>query len=684
MKRVTLVFIVLLLVGTALLFGQSEGDWRTRASGNWTATNVWQKYESGAWVDKTTNPSGTSTSNAVTISAGHSVNLNNSRSIGKIDVYGALTVNTGRTLTTEIIDVNPGQSTSPVGKLSLSGTGKIAFGSAGEIKIHPYGEFAASSGGLITGIGKFTLLANAVFDTKNPDGIYLFDEIDGTFGTIQCTNTDEDMTDVSLSTSAHYTFSSPEDSQVANGLPATVKSLIVNIAEPGDPIIEHELELVGDVTITEKLKYLAGDINTGDFGISYTSGATLEYAGLYFTQLTDNGCFPASDGPTHLVIDNERGVVLHATRTIPGDMLLADGEFDLEGNVLTVNGTTTKMPTGSITDRDLYTDGYIEPAKFISFAETNNSGYLKNITVTTSVDQQISGVVKRKWVVSVDSMGTKVVTINWSADEDGTREWEEGTYPTFTWTASKGSKANLSYESFDAGPPREYVGSAPSSEEGGDFLIQNNGIYEGTLPVEFSNFTASVTSQGLVRVMWTTSSETNVQGFYLYRSQIEEVETAELISPMISATNTSTTQVYIYNDSSLTTDGTYYYWLLNVNMDNSESFYGPVSFVYNANGSSGNQVVPVVQGISKLYPNPFNPNVSIQYGITNDTDVTISVYNSKGQRVFVSKPGRKSVGFHTFVWDGKDTHGTACPSGVYLFSMNAGKRTYTTRATLMK
>lgn len=68
----SLFFIFLLFIGSISLFAQVNGDYRTRNSGDWNDTDVWQRYSSGSWSNVTTAP--TSANGTVTIS--HNININ--------------------------------------------------------------------------------------------------------------------------------------------------------------------------------------------------------------------------------------------------------------------------------------------------------------------------------------------------------------------------------------------------------------------------------------------------------------------------------------------------------------------------------------------------------------------------------------------------------------------------------
>jgi len=210
------------------------------------------------------------------------------------------------------------------------------------------------------------------------------------------------------------------------------------------------------------------------------------------------------------------------------------------------------------------------------------------------------------------------------------------------------------------------------------------GPEESTLPIELSSFTASLSAQNYVTLHWVTQSETGVAGFRVYRSSEQDLSTAEAISPLIDATNTSNTQSYIYVDAELNQDGTYYYWLENADIDGSSGFHGPVSVQYVVIG--GNQTPPTVilDGINSIYPNPFNPNAFINYGINREGLVDISVYNLRGQLIRNLLRDHLEVGNHTISWDGRTETGSICGSGIYLVRMSVGNRSYTHRVMLMK
>ncbi|MCB5271249.1 MAG: T9SS type A sorting domain-containing protein [Candidatus Cloacimonetes bacterium] len=205
-----------------------------------------------------------------------------------------------------------------------------------------------------------------------------------------------------------------------------------------------------------------------------------------------------------------------------------------------------------------------------------------------------------------------------------------------------------------------------------------------TLPVELSSFTAILTADLFVRLQWITQSETGVSGFYIYRSTERDIATAMIVNPFISATNTSEQQSYQYVDSNLYEPGTYYYWLSVQNIDGSVDYHGPTTVYYDTNPNQGTPGIPIVSGLSSIYPNPFNPSATVAYGLSKDADVNFVIYNSRGQIIRQISEGQKAAGSWKLIWNGLDENGDTYSSGVYHIRMNAGNQSFVKKAVLMK
>ena len=84
-------------------------------------------------------------------------------------------------------------------------------------------------------------------------------------------------------------------------------------------------------------------------------------------------------------------------------------------------------------------------------------------------------------------------------------------------------------------------------------------------------------------------------------------------------------------------------------------------------------------GLSKAYPNPFNPRTSFELSVPHDNYVSVKVYNLMGQLVDVLLSDYMSADIYHLVWDG-----SSVPSGVYLIRAENGSDISTQKIMLLK
>ncbi|HPT71398.1 MAG TPA: FlgD immunoglobulin-like domain containing protein [Candidatus Cloacimonadota bacterium] len=195
---------------------------------------------------------------------------------------------------------------------------------------------------------------------------------------------------------------------------------------------------------------------------------------------------------------------------------------------------------------------------------------------------------------------------------------------------------------------------------------------EQTLPVELGSFAATFTTEGNITLYWTTYSETDVLGYHVFRNTENIVSSANcLTQSLIPANNTSYTQHYSFTDDEVGTDHvTYYYWLQYTEFSGQTILSSPISIEVN---QSVTPSVPALStSIQNVYPNPFVNSATIQYGLKTDDQVEMNIFNIKGQLVKRLINIGKIAGTYDVRWDGKDTNGNVCSSGVYYIEMHTG------------
>jgi hypothetical protein len=88
--------------------------------------------------------------------------------------------------------------------------------------------------------------------------------------------------------------------------------------------------------------------------------------------------------------------------------------------------------------------------------------------------------------------------------------------------------------------------------------------------------------------------------------------------------------------------------------------------------------------LNSNYPNPFNPETTISYSLSQGENVKIEVYNVRGQLVRTLVNENKAAGHHKVVWTGVDNNNRPVSSGVYYYKMTAGKYSSSKKMILMK
>jgi len=97
------------------------------------------------------------------------------------------------------------------------------------------------------------------------------------------------------------------------------------------------------------------------------------------------------------------------------------------------------------------------------------------------------------------------------------------------------------------------------------------------------------------------------------------------------------------------------------------------------------QGVPENFVLEQNFPNPFNPETAIRFGLPQQSVVTIKIYDLAGREIAtVLDRVELAAGRHQRVWDGRDAQGRVVPSGIYFYRLAAGSFVTTKKLTLMK
>jgi N-acetylneuraminic acid mutarotase len=194
--------------------------------------------------------------------------------------------------------------------------------------------------------------------------------------------------------------------------------------------------------------------------------------------------------------------------------------------------------------------------------------------------------------------------------------------------------------------PGGYAGSAFANFDVvacGDLLV---------IPVELSAFGANV-NNGTVILNWSTTTETNNQGFEIQRNSGNGFEVLAFIRG-----NGTSTEVhnYSYADRNVI-PGIYSYRLRQVDFDGTAKYSKTIEVKVE---------IPGVYSLEQNYPNPFNPSTQINFNLAADSKVTLKVFNLLGQEVVTLLNENMTAGVHNVTFNAANL-----PSGVYIYKMGA-------------
>ena len=264
--------------------------------------------------------------------------------------------------------------------------------------------------------------------------------------------------------------------------------------------------------------------------------------------------------------------------------------------------------------------------------------------------------------------GSAMKLYHWNSNSN---QWEEaGLYVT---SGGSGSKVDPYYV--------EYSGLNSYSP----YTLGSEG--DPSLPVQLSSFSAQLINN-ISSLNWTTQSETDNHGWYVYRSSKNNFSQSVIISDFIEGHGTTTEpQNYNFQDCSNDTAAgdTLYYWLKSLDFSGTTHLYAqnakltiPDDYEPPTPG-----VTPIKFGLYQNFPNPFSPSVQsktkIYFCLQSNANAKIDIYNIKGQLVntiydnFTEFDSNDPVPKATY-WDGRNKLGNFLSAGIYFYRLQVNNK----------
>lgn len=117
---------------------------------------------------------------------------------------------------------------------------------------------------------------------------------------------------------------------------------------------------------------------------------------------------------------------------------------------------------------------------------------------------------------------------------------------------------------------------------------------------------------------------------------------------------------------------------------NSLKLSGAMLFESYGSAAEDNAIPPATFRLLNAYPNPFTNNMNIYLDMAKQAEVSVKIYNLKGQVVKSWQPNLYTAGRNTIGWDATSDNGNKVASGVYIWKVQSGNLTESCKVVVSK
>ncbi|MCF7832556.1 MAG: T9SS type A sorting domain-containing protein [Candidatus Marinimicrobia bacterium] len=213
-----------------------------------------------------------------------------------------------------------------------------------------------------------------------------------------------------------------------------------------------------------------------------------------------------------------------------------------------------------------------------------------------------------------------------------------------------------------------FEGENPDDEPWTDIQIVST-MTDAATAIELIEFKVLPVKDHIL-VTWQTATQTENAQFILERKT--QNSDWEIIHEISGAGTNSKNMSYEFKDKQLVPGVNYSYRLSDISYSGTVTYSNILSASLTENIMDNSQTFT----LDTVYPNPFNPQISILFTVQQETDILISIYSTQGELLDVICNTHFQAGKYSFIWAPEDI-----ASGVYLLKINS-KDNFTTHKLL--
>ncbi|MBN2413746.1 T9SS type A sorting domain-containing protein [candidate division KSB1 bacterium] len=195
---------------------------------------------------------------------------------------------------------------------------------------------------------------------------------------------------------------------------------------------------------------------------------------------------------------------------------------------------------------------------------------------------------------------------------------------------------------------------------------------------EMVQFTANV-NNGTVELLWALEKTSFNLGFNIFRREESDWEFVKINKTTIFHPSSAGKDfIHTFQDNSVEFGNTYIYKIQAVDWNGGHEFSKPLTVYVDSHH------IPERYELSQNFPNPFNPETTINYQLPKDRHVKLVIYNALGRVVRELVNEEKGAGSYSITWNGLSDSGIPVSSGIYFYKIEAGIFTQVKKMTFSK
>ena len=501
----------------------------------------------------------------------------------------------------------------------------------------------------------------------------------------------------------------------------------------GIPSSSDNVTIPSGITITINSTYSCNNvtINSGGIlksaaGVSFTVKGNFTNSGT-FTYSTGTVTFSGTTSQTisgvattfyKLIVNNSTGIILSVNTNVNNTLTMTSGNITTTGYILTLGTGTSSIGTLTYSTGSIITGSTGGFKRWFAKATVSNvyfpvgtASALDMVSLTFTVAPTNGGTLTALFIPS-DPGTNSTVPINdngYTVDAYSPRGYWQinsadgfagGTYnialraqgfnpvgneiTNFSqlriikrpaagnnWTAL-GTHLNAAQYS-NADPVINRTGLSGFSQFAVGGNSSDGNPLQGPMPVELTTFTANTIDRD-VNLNWVTASEINNSGFEVLRSSQNDNNNWTKVGFIAGSGTKNTPTIYTFEDKKLET-GKYNYRLKQIDYNGNYEYFNLNSDVVIG--------IPKKLELSQNYPNPFNPVTKIDYQVTDESKVTLKIYDITGKEVMTLVNAQQKSGYYTVQFNASNLS-----SGNYFYkliaSSNGNESVVTKKMTVIK